>query len=69
MFHAAAARWNPDVVLRLARSGAELRPHLVEEPEPGDEPLAIDALTVYVEPGVEGVVDAGDHNVLTLVPS
>ncbi len=66
-FHAAAVRWNPDVCLRLARSGTQLQPQMVEGPEPGDEQRSVGALTVYVEPGLDGTVDAGDHNILTLV--
>jgi len=65
-FHAAAARWNPDVRLRLARVGAELRPELADTPEPGDETVVVGSLTVFVEPGDGGVVDAGEHNVLTI---
>jgi hypothetical protein len=65
-FHLAAARWNPDVRLRLARAGTELRPELVDAPEPGDETITVGTLSVFVEPGVDGVVDAGEHNVLTI---
>jgi hypothetical protein len=65
-FHVAAARWNPDVRLRLVRAGAELRPELAEAPEPDDETITVGARTVYVEPGADGVVDAGEHNVLTI---
>ena len=65
-FHGAAARWTPDVRLRLVRAGAELRPELTDAPEPGDETITVGTRTVYVEPGVDGVVDAGEHNVLTI---
>ena len=64
--YAAAVRWNPDVRLRLERAGTELRPQLAEAPEPGDEEIDVGSVTVFVEPGVEGVVDAGEHNVLTI---
>ena len=64
--YAAAVRWNPDVRLRLARTGRELRAQLAESPEPGDEAFDVGSITVFVEPGVEGVVDAGEHNVLTI---
>ena len=66
--YAAAVRWNPDVRLRLARTGRELRAQLAEAPEPGDETIDVGSITVFVEPGVEGVVDAGEHNVLTIAP-
>jgi len=67
-FHAAAARWNPDVRLRLARVGVELRPELADAPEPGDDTIDVGSVTVFVEPGIDGVVDAGEHNVLTIAP-
>ena len=65
-FHVAAARWNPDVRLRLVRAGGELRPELADAPEPGDETITVGTLAVFVESGVDGVVDAGEHNVLTI---
>ena len=52
--------------LRLVRAGAELRPELADAPEPGDETITVGTVTVFVEPGVDGVVDAGEHNVLTI---
>ncbi len=64
MFHAAAARWNPSVRLRLIRVGSELRPELADGPSPDDVELALGPITVLVPPGVNGVVDAGEHNVL-----
>jgi hypothetical protein len=66
MFHAAAVRWNPSVRLRLIRVGSELRPELADEPSPDDVELALGLITVLVPPGVNGVVDAGEHNVLTV---
>ena len=65
-FHAAAARWNPDVRLRLVRVGAELRPELADGPAPGDASIEVGSITVFVEPGEDGTVDAGEHNVLTI---
>ena len=63
-FHSAAARWNPDVVLRLVRVGTELRPELAVDRVAGDVELTVGELTVLVPAGVDGVVDAGEHNVL-----
>jgi hypothetical protein len=68
-FHGAAARWNPDVRLRLVRVGAELRPELVDEALAEDVEQEIGPITVLVPRGVEGVVDAGEHNVLTFARS
>jgi hypothetical protein len=65
-FHAAAVRWNPDARLRLVRQGSELRPELVEAPATEDVEVPVGAITVFVPGGVEGRVDAGEHNVLTV---
>ena len=65
-FQAAAARWNPDVRIRLVPAGADLRPELAEGPEANDVAVAVGTLIVYVPPGVQGVVDAGEHNALTV---
>jgi hypothetical protein len=65
-FHAAAARWNPDVRLRLVRVGTELRPELTDAAEPDDVELTLGAIDVLVPHDVDGVVDAGEHNVLTV---
>jgi hypothetical protein len=65
-FHAAAARWDPGARLRLVRHGAELRPEFTDGATDGDIEVAVGAITVLVPTGVEGRVDAGEHNVLTV---
>jgi hypothetical protein len=65
-FHAAAARWDPDARLRLVRDGAGLRPEFADGLTDGDVEVAVGSITVWVPAGVEGRVDAGDHNVLTV---
>jgi hypothetical protein len=67
-FHRAAARFDPRACIRLTRVGEELRPVLAEGPEPDDEAARVGPVTVYVEAGVTGRVDAGEHNVLTVGP-
>ena len=68
-FYAAAARWDPGARLRLVRHGAELRPEFTDGATDGatdgDIEVAVGAITVLVPAGVDGRVDAGDHNVLT----
>ncbi len=66
LFHAAAVRWNPEVRIRLVPDGGELKPQLTDGPEENDVPTEVGAVTVFVPPGVDGVVDAGDHNELSL---
>ena len=65
-FHAAAARWDPSARLRLVKHGAELRPEFSDGAEDGDVEVAIGTITVWVPAGVQGRVDAGEHNVLTV---
>lgn len=65
-FHAAAARWDPSARLRLVRHGAELRPEFTDGVAAGEVEVAVGSITVFVPDGVEGRVDAGDHNVLTV---
>ena len=69
LFHTAAARWDPDVRVRLVPDGAELKPQLATGPEAGDVPVEVGTVTVYVPEGLNGTVDAGDHNVLTVMAS
>jgi hypothetical protein len=65
-FHAAAARWDPGARLRLVRHGAELRPEFTDGATDDDVEVAVGPITVLVPAGVEGRVDAGEHNVLTV---
>jgi len=67
LFHHAAARWDPNAHLRLEPDGAELKPLLADGPADGDVPVTVRDITVFVPAGVEGTVDAGDHNVLSVV--
>jgi hypothetical protein len=65
-FHAAAARWDPGARLRLVRDGGTLRPEFADAATDDDVEVAVGTITVWVPAGVEGRVDAGDHNVLTV---
>ena len=69
LFHKAAARWDPNAKLRLEPSGSELTPQLAEGPADGDVGVQVRDITVYVPATIEGTVDAGDHNVLSVVAS
>jgi hypothetical protein len=66
----AARRFNQNAVIRLARTGAGVQAVLAEGPEPGDREEQVDGMTVYVEPGLEGLVDVEEpHDRLVLRPS
>jgi hypothetical protein len=65
----AAARFNPDARIRLARVGGTIQASLTDDPVPDDQQVEVGAMTLYVEPGLEGVVDVEEpHDRLVLRP-
>jgi hypothetical protein len=54
---AAAQRFNPEAKLRLARLDGIVQATLTDRPAPGDEEVGFDDVTVFVEEGLEGLVD------------
>jgi hypothetical protein len=67
--HAAARRFNEEAAIRLARTSSGVEAVLAEGPEPGDQTLEIGEATVYVEAGLEGLVDVEEpHDRLVLKP-
>lgn len=63
---AAARRFNPEVRVRLVRADAGVRFEFTDEPSDGDDEVPCEAAMLYVEPGLEGTLDTGDHNVPVL---
>lgn len=59
---AAARRFNPQVRIRLVRAGSGVRFEFTDEPPEGDELVPCEAATLYVESGLVGTLDTGDHN-------
>lgn len=67
--HHAARRFTPGATIRLARIGGQVEATLAEAPEAGDQPVDIGDVTVYVESGLEGLVDVEEpHDRLVLKP-
>lgn len=65
----AARRFSPGVVIRLARSESGVQAQLAERPEPDDRPVAVGDVTLYVEAGLEGLLDVEEpHDRLVLRP-
>jgi hypothetical protein len=62
----AAARFGQDAFIRVRRQGDGVTFELAEGPQPGDSIVEQEDFSLLVEAGLEGVVDAGDHGVLTL---
>ncbi|MGH2724137.1 MAG: hypothetical protein ACRDI0_07695 [Actinomycetota bacterium] len=66
---AAARRFNPGTVIRLVRGGPGVEARLAEAPEPGDQAIELGEMTLYVEAGLEGVVDITEpHDQVVLKP-
>ena len=59
---AAARRFNPGVRVRLVRTDIGVRFEFSDEPREDDDAVACETATLYVEPGLEGTLDTGDHN-------
>jgi hypothetical protein len=68
--HEAARRFNPDATVRLFRKGAGVEFALVDGAQPGDQVVERDEFTLYVEPGIDGIIDVVEpHDQLVLRPS
>ena len=66
----AATRFNPDARIRLARTLQGVQALLTDEPQPDDQILTFDSTTVFVERGLEGLVDVEEpHDRLVLRPT
>jgi hypothetical protein len=66
---AAARRLNPDAQIRLFLHAGQLRTELTEAPGPGDHLMEVGGVSIIVQDGIRGTVDAGDHNVLSVHPA
>jgi hypothetical protein len=66
---AAARRFDPGARVRLARTASGVQAVLTDRPEPDDQPVDIGGATVYVERGLEGLVDVEEpHDRIVLKP-
>ena len=64
---AAAARFNPSARIRLARVGGEVRAELTDQPSAGDQVVPVGSVELYVESGLEGLLDVEEpHDRLVL---
>lgn len=65
----AARRFNPDAKIRLARVGGAVQAVLTDEPETDDERVEVGPATIYVQAGLQGLVDVEEpHDRLVLKP-
>lgn len=66
---AAARRFNPDARVRVVREPTGVRFELTDRAEPGDRVVEHAGFTLFVEEGLEGVVDVVEpHDRLILRP-
>jgi hypothetical protein len=67
---AAAKRFNPEVRIRLTNQAGRVQAILSEGPEDGDVAVALPTMTLYVEHGLQGLVDVEEpHDHLVLRPA
>jgi hypothetical protein len=65
----AARRFDPEAKVRLARVGGTVQALLTHEPAPDDREMTVGEATVYVESGLEGLVDIEEpHDRVVLRP-
>jgi hypothetical protein len=66
----AARRFDPDVRIRLARVGGTIQATLTDAPAADDLEVEVGEMTLFVEHGLEGLVDVEEpHDRLVLRPS
>ena len=65
----AARRFNPDARVRLSRQGSGVKFALTDRAEAGDRELDEHGFVLFVEEGIEGLVDVVEpHDQLVLRP-
>jgi hypothetical protein len=65
----AARRFNPDAKVRLARVGGTVQAVLTDQPVTDDRPVLVGEATIYVQGGLEGLVDIEEpHDRVVLRP-
>lgn len=66
----AAVRFNPDAKIRLTKTRAGVEAQLAPEPASGDQLVELEDMTLYVEAGLDGMVDVQEpHDQLVLRPA
>lgn len=67
---AAARRFNPDARVRLASVGGTVQAVLTDAPADGDRAVEVGGATIYVQQGLEGLVDCVEpHDRIVLRPT
>jgi Fe-S cluster assembly iron-binding protein IscA len=58
----AAARFNPEAKIRVFTSGERIDTGFADEPEPTDEVIEFDGISLYVESGIQGTLDTTEQH-------
>ena len=67
--HEAARRFNPEATVRVSRAGDAIEFALTDEPRDGDRLVRGDGFDLFVEEGLDGIVDVVEpHDRLILRP-
>ena len=53
--------------IRLIRRDGGVRFEFTDEPPEGDDEVPCESAMLFVEPGLEGTLDTGDHNAPVLI--
>lgn len=65
----AANRFDPNAVIRVAETRGGVEAQLTESPAPDDQSVELTDMTVYVQAGLEGLLDVEEpHDRLVLRP-
>jgi hypothetical protein len=65
----ASRRFNPEARIRLAQTPSGVEAILTDQPDPTDHPVEVGEVTVYVQEGLDGLVDVEEpHDRLVLRP-
>jgi hypothetical protein len=66
----AATRFNPDARIRLTRTHGGVQAVLTDAPLQSDQAVELEKMTLYVEAGLEGLVDIEEpHDRLVIKPA
>ncbi len=67
--HEAARRFNAEATVRVFRDGSGVRFTLTDRPEPGDRTVDGNGFVLFVQEGLEGLIDVVEpHDQLVLKP-
>ena len=58
----AAVRFNPEAKIRVFKAGERVDAGFIDTPDPTDEAIEVEGVTLYVEIGIEGTLDTSEQH-------